>query len=304
MYKFIGKYNHMYEFNIKTNANCKESEKSGGEHPCSGVSDSDALEQVTDIKKMPGIDKILSSKSGKMWEKGGKTRLYVSDHGFISKDKSEIKNTHAFEYKGMVLVPKSQATMRSDNLKKIADELLISTNKIQPSKPSLKEIVDRSLEDDSKRSKFIQDSSSIVLGNLRNGSLTLDDLKKARRSLENQSFDMTVAMKKMHGEELDKKSAEARNIDAKREAMTIAINTYTSEQESKNAKSVDWNKVRANPGGSSVRDDPIPSSYRRKTQEETEKYIKENPYPIKPADKEYEEEYEKRTGRKFNPIFV
>ncbi len=62
MWKFVGLPNKFYE--IKLNANCKESEKVGGEHPCSGTTeerleDPDSKFAENLVSTDPGVQKYL-----------------------------------------------------------------------------------------------------------------------------------------------------------------------------------------------------------------------------------------------------
>jgi hypothetical protein len=154
------------------------------------------------------------------------------------------------------------------------------------------------IREQQERTLYIQDSSAKVLDNLRSGKLKPDDLEKVKRELGHQSFDNTRAMRPMKdGPELDAALAEGKKIDDKIKAIEMALDAYKAEQPS---KPIDWSRVRVNPGGASVRDDPIPSAGGRGVlvPPATPGAPKK-----KPAPGEYGtvEEWEARTGRKWTP---
>lgn len=174
----------------------------------------------------------------------------------------------------------------------------------QPEKPKAEEKpkeesdVDRHQRLQAERKQFIQDSSAKLLANLRSGKVTPEDAEKVKRELGHKSFDLVREMRPMKdGDELDAKIAEGKHIDDKIEAIDAALKAHKDEQPT---KPIDWSKVRSKPGGSSVRDDPLPKGYGVRSPEETERYMREHPHkPPKPDD--YEEDYKRRTGRDWDP---
>jgi hypothetical protein len=174
----------------------------------------------------------------------------------------------------------------------------------QPEKPKAEEKpkeesdVDRHQRLQAERKQFIQDSSAKLLANLRSGKVTPEDAEKVKRELGHKSFDLVREMRPMKdGDELDAKIAEGKHIDDKIEAIDAALKAHKDEQPT---KPIDWSKVRSKPGGSSVRDDPLPKGYGVRSPEETERYMREHPRkPPKPDD--YEEDYKRRTGRDWDP---
>lgn len=174
----------------------------------------------------------------------------------------------------------------------------------QPEKPKAEEKpkeesdVDRHQRLQAERKQFIQDSSAKLLANLRSGKVTPEDAEKVKRELGHKSFDLVRETRSMKdGKELDAKIAEGKHIDDKIEAIDAALKAHKDEQPT---KPIDWSKVRSKPGGSSVRDDPLPKGYGVRSPEETERYMREHPRkPPKPDD--YEEDYKRRTGRDWDP---
>lgn len=174
----------------------------------------------------------------------------------------------------------------------------------QPEKPKAEEKpkeesdVDRHQRLQAERKQFIQDSSAKLLANLRSGKVTPEDAEKVKRELGHKSFDLVREMRPMKdGKELDAKIAEGKHIADKIEAIEAALKAHKDEQPT---KPIDWSKVRSKPGESSVRDDPLPRGYGTRSPEETARYMREHPPRSTPTE-EYDQEYERRTGRKFDP---
>ncbi len=129
-----------------------------------------------------------------------------------------------------------------------------------------------------------------LMSNLRSGKLSLEESVAAERAMDRAQSDAFFKEKNYT------KSAE---LDKKYKAMHEVNEKFKSEQAAK--KPINWSKVKSNPGGSSVRDDALPRGYGIRSPAEAAKYAKANPMPKKQSQKEFDKEYEKRVGRKWDP---
>lgn len=272
LYQFIGKYKQYYKFN----ANCKESEKSGGEHPCSEKTEQTGnnkfqfddslrknkvtiLNRSTEGVRLPSTTKKIGNYNDDL---GGGTWEYTTkvvpskDAQFEVRQFSHngknwyiaeplIGNSYNDDYGDEFYINEHSANLVSDNPKDAAERAAKFFNKDRYSNtendvPSNNNKNKTSVEKPTTttNNKQIHEVSDKLLTNLRSGSLKQQDLIVTKELLEKQIKEYSINIAKG----TQQKTALS-ELNSKLSSINIALHEYNSNLASNKQENNSKNKI-------------------------------------------------------------